>query len=464
MLQCEKIEVAEITSILIEQYREIRSQTLKLVEGLSPEDLLAQSMPDASPGKWHLAHTTWFFETFILARLCKHYQVFHEDYNFLFNSYYDNVGQRHARPQRGLLTRPSLSEVFEYRAYVDQHMEELLQKSALSTAVHCVAVHQCSDSGHASERETTSLSSLVSLESLVTIGLHHEMQHQELLLTDLLHLFSCNPLAPAVKPGVESAHQKQAQDIALPLSFKSFDGGVVCVGSEAHSGDWRDFAYDCEQPRHRVYLSPFAFSTRLVTNREWLAFIEDGGYRNSLLWLSDGWACVQKHAWQAPLYWQKTDGEWSQFTLSGRQTLNLDAPVTHISFFEAHAFAQWYGKRLPREHEWEYVASKQACAGNFVEQQHYQPQPLSQEHEALTVAQLYGDVWEWTQSAFAAYPGFKPKQGALGEYNGKFMNGQYVLRGGSCVTPATQVRASYRNFFYPHQRWQFSGVRLADDI
>lgn len=410
-----------MTTSLARQYHNVRSQTLALTEGLSPEDMTAQSMPDASPVKWHLAHTSWFFETFILARHQAGYRLFNDAFPHLFNSYYESAGSRYIRPQRGLLTRPSIDEVIAYRTHVDEHMAALL----------------------ASGRE--------SIADLATIGLHHEMQHQELILTDLLHLLSFNPLFPAVQNPRFPETNPESTEAALQML--GFDGGLVEIGS-----DTTGFCYDNEQPRHRYYLQPFQLANRLVTNREWMEFIEDGGYENPLLWLSDGWSCRQKNNWTAPLYWQQKDGTWFQFGLDGLRKIIPRAPVCHISYYEADAFARWAGKRLPTEQEWETAASEKSIDGNFAEQHIWRPLPSPQQN---SIQQLYGDVWEWTGSPYTPYPGFVPAQGALGEYNGKFMANQFVLRGGSCATPVAQIRASYRNFFYPHQRWQFSGVRLA---
>ncbi|MFL0811539.1 MAG: ergothioneine biosynthesis protein EgtB [Agarilytica sp.] len=416
---------------LIERYQSVRRQTVALTEGLSAEDLGAQSMPDASPGKWHLAHTSWFFETFILQRHQQNFQPFNEKFCYLFNSYYETVGERHARPQRGLLTRPSLENVIEYRHAIDESMLRLL-----------------------AEKEDV-------IAPLVIIGLHHEMQHQELFLTDLLNLLSYNPLAPAVLQGKKfTANEAQA----LPsLKFERFDAGLITQGAAvSDSSNWEAFSYDCEQPQHQTFLQAFGLAARLTSNAEWLEFIADGGYENPLLWLSDGWAEKEKHGWRAPLYWQKNEGEWFQFGLDGLQPVNPAAPVHHVSYFEADAFARWAGKRLPKEKELEYIASEKPIAGNFLES--YAWRPFSSGSSGDSFEDIYGDVWEWTQSAFSPYPGFDPKQGALGEYNGKFMNNQYVLKGGSCVTPKWQMRATYRNFFYPHQRWQFTGLRLAEDL
>lgn len=411
-----------MSTSLTNQYQNVRSQTMALTEGLSPEDMAPQSMPDASPVKWHLAHTSWFFETFILARHQTGYRLFNDTFPHLFNSYYESAGSRYTRPQRGLLTRPPIGEITAYRAHVDEHMAALLKPG-------CESI----------------------ITDLVTIGLHHEMQHQELLLTDLLHLFSFNPLFPAVQSSRDPESKFESAEPALQML--AFDGGLVEIGSDATG-----FSYDNEQPRHSYFLQPFQLANRLVTNREWVEFIEDGGYQNPLLWMSDGWSCSQENNWEAPLYWQKTDGAWFQFGLDGLRKIVPQAPVCHISYYEADAFARWAGKRLPTEQEWETAANKKAIDGNFAEQHIWRPLPSPHKN---SIQQLYGDVWEWTGSPYSPYPGFTPAQGALGEYNGKFMANQFVLRGGSCATPKAQIRASYRNFFYPHQRWQFSGVRLA---
>ncbi len=400
-------------------FRAVRQRSMLLAEGLSAEDLAAQSMADASPGKWHLAHTSWFFEKFIL-REQSDYQCFNPVFDELFNSYYLSVGQPYARPQRGLITRPSLQEVLDYRAYVDEYMVRGLERGVIDDGV-------------------------------MTVGLHHEMQHQELFLTDLLHLFSHNPLKPAVKKS--DSHRGPAD--AAALQWQTFDEQIIPIGAGSEG-----FSYDCERPNHRHLLSAFALATRPINNAEWLEFMSDGGYTTPLLWLSDGWACLQKTGWRAPAYWQQADNEWQQFGLDGLQTLDPKAPVTHISYYEAQAFAHWAGKRLPREQELEFIAQQTARSGNFLEQERWRPCASS----GTGMQQIYGDVWEWTQSAFLPYPGFVAEQGALGEYNGKFMSRQFVLKGGSCVTPIEQMRASYRNFFYPHQRWQFTGLRLASDV
>jgi dimethylhistidine N-methyltransferase len=404
------------------RYLAVRAETERLAAPLSAEDQCIQSMPDASPAKWHRAHTTWFFECFILTKHLPRYRPYDPNYNFLFNSYYEAVGERHARDRRGLLTRPSAEEVGDYRAHVDRAMSELLAVG---------------DSG---ER----------LRSLVELGLQHEQQHQELLLTDILHAFAQNPLLPAYAPFRPC--EAQAATTPEPVMF---DGGIVEIGAGGPG-----FSFDNEAPRHEVLLAPFRLMNRLVTNGEWLAFMADGGYRTARHWLSDGWKCAQQEGWQAPLYWQERDGEWFTITLSGLKPVERNAPICHVSYYEADAFARWSGRRLPLESEWEHAAM--ACAtlnGNFRDDGCLRPLPAGK----CPGFQLLGDVWEWTASPYVAYPGYRAPEGAVGEYNGKFMINQMVLRGGSCVTSSDHVRASYRNFFYPHQRWQFCGLRLAED-
>jgi ergothioneine biosynthesis protein EgtB len=424
---------------LADRFRQVRAATLALAAPLSPEDQVVQSMPDASPVKWHLAHTTWFWETFILAPAGV--AAFDPDYAFLFNSYYEALGARHPRPHRGLLTRPDLDGVRRYRAYVDEHMQRLLGRGGLTPATR----------------------------DLVALGLAHEEQHQELLLTDILHLFAQNPLKPAYRPGTPPPAAAKAPD--RPATYVDFAGGLVEIGAETSEG-LAAFVFDNEGPRHKVYLEPFRLADRLATNAEWLAFMDDGGYRRPDLWLSDGWACVTANGWSAPLYWEKAEAVWQGFGLMGRQPLEPDAPVAHVSFYEADAFARWSGRRLPTEMEWEHATSRAPMIGNFRDS-HFRdggalrPRPVTDTFSrpaAPGLHQMFGDVWEWTASPYAPYPGFRPAPGAVGEYNGKFMINQMVLRGGSCVTPSGHVRPSYRNFFQPHQRWQFSGVRLADDV
>ncbi len=413
-----------------EAYRLVRSQTTALAAPLSDADATAQSMEDASPAKWHLAHTSWFFETFILVPYLDSYQVFNEGFAYLFNSYYEQVGDRFPRPTRGLLTRPSLDEVNAYRAHVDKGMGRLFDESPTNDII-----------------------------SLIELGLQHEKQHQELLLTDILHLFAQNPLHPAYREGqplgVASASSESD-------SWTDYVGGIVPVGAGDGTGS-DGFSFDCETPRFEVLLRPFRLCNRAVTNRQWAAFIADGGYSNAALWLSDGIAVVRNHGWQAPLYWGKQADVWWSMTLRGYQPIDMDAPVTHVSYYEADAFATWAGKRLPTEAEWEHAAADMPVDGNFADSGRLRPKPQPASSDDKGPVGLFGDVWEWTASAFLPYPGFKPASGAVGEYNGKFMSGQMVLRGGSCASPEGHLRASYRNFFQPEKRWQFSGLRLAED-
>ncbi len=403
----------------------MRAETLALAEGLSDADATAQSMADASPAKWHLGHTSWFFEALVLEPGHPGYRLFDDRFAYLFNSYYDSVGPRQPRPQRGLLTRPPLADVIAYRHHVDAGLADLMSQ------------------GGADE----------DLLSIIELGLHHEQQHQELLLTDILHLFAQNPLKPAYRPAEPLATGGGAPD----LRWIAFDGGILPVGADRDGGD---FAFDCETPRHDALVQPFRLASRPVTNGEWMAFMADGGYADPLLWLSDGWATVQAEGWVAPSYWEDRDGDWWTMTLKGPQPVDADAPVTHVSLYEADAFARWAGKRLPTEFEWETAAGSLPVSGNFAGSGRLRPAP-AQNDDGLQ--QMFGDVWEWTASAYAPYPGFAATDGAGGEYNGKFMSGQNVLRGGSCATPDGHVRATYRNFFYPHQRWQFTGLRLAED-
>lgn len=401
------------------RFLQVRQRTLELCASLSAEDLQLQSMSDASPGKWHLAHTSWFFEQFVLGR-DPAYRPRDPAWHYLFNSYYQSVGPMHARPQRGLLSRPSLDEVRDYRRYIDDAVGELLNRS--------------------DDAE---------LPGLVELGLQHEQQHQELLLTDIKHAFWCNPLQPAYRAPIGAS----ADAKAVPLRFVDGREGIVEIG---HRGE--DFAFDNETPRHRALLQPHALANRLVTNAEYLAFVREGGYREPGLWLSDGWATLQREGWQHPIYWQ--DDLLSEFTLAGVRALDPHEPVCHLSYYEAEAFARWAGARLPTEAEWESAAQGVAIDGNLQDAQRFQPRAASGDAGLL---QLYGDVWEWTASPYVSYPGFRPLPGSLGEYNGKFMCGQWVLRGGSCVTPRGHVRASYRNFFPPQARWQFAGLRLGQD-
>jgi ergothioneine biosynthesis protein EgtB len=412
---------SSVTSELVERYRAVRAASQALCEALSPEDAQAQSMPEASPAKWHLAHTSWFFETLVLAEHMGGYRDFDPSFRVLFNSYYNSVGEQHPRPERGLLTRPAWSRVLEYRACVDARLSEFLE------------------SGGGSPR----------VVSLIELGLHHEQQHQELLIADVKHLFSCNPLRPTLRQVPAPPEGK-----AAPLEWLGFEEGIRQVGHEPP-----DFSFDNEGPRHRAYLRAFEIASRPVTNGEFLAFVEDDGYRRPEFWLSDGWSTAQREQWRHPIYWDCIDGVWTDFTAGGVRPLNPEEPVCHLSYYEVDAYAHWSGERLPTEVEWEVAASAHRDTrelGNFVESGLLHPAPPRG-------TCFLGNVWEWTQSAYAPYPGYRAPQGAVGEYNGKFMANQLVLRGGSCATPASHVRETYRNFFYPDARWQFSGARLARD-
>jgi len=407
-------------------YQAVRDLTERLCQPLSPEDCQVQSMPDASPVKWHLAHTSWFFETFVLVPHASGYQAFHPSFNYLFNSYYNAVGDRIARPDRGLITRPTLEDVYAYRRAVDQAMRGYLEASGQAPPAVVADV--------------------------IELGLNHEQQHQELILTDIKHALAQNPLRPAYRAGVARA----ATALALSMEWRPFAGGLKWLGHETGEG----FAFDNEGPRHRVYLEPFLLGSRLVTSSEFLAFIQDGGYRRPELWLSDGWNVVKSRQWEAPLYWEHDEGGWWVFTLGGFRRLAESEPVCHVSYYEADAFARWAGARLPTEAEWESAAGPRERDGNLLEAGRFHPRAAE---DGTGLAQCFGDTWEWTQSPYTPYPGSRPIAGALGEYNAKFMCNQLVLRGGSCATPATHIRATYRNFFPPESRWQFTGIRLAKD-
>lgn len=416
----------------LQMFRHIRSTTQSLCAGLSPEDMNLQSMPDASPIKWHLAHTTWFFETFLLAGLAN-YRPFNPAFRDLFNSYYVSVGERFARPMRSLLSRPSLGEVLDYR----QHVERAV--------VDCL--NHCDDSLFAR------------IEPILQLGLNHEQQHQELILTDLKHAFSINPLNIIYR-------DHPSPDIEPPydLFWLKVEGGLCEIGWSGLG-----FCFDNETPRHRYWIDSFLIASRPVTNAEMIAFIADGGYDRPELWLSDGWAARTRHGWQAPEYWQRVGDAWHTYTLAGRRPVVLAEPVCHVSYYEADAYARWAGARLPTEAEWEIVANQLPIVGNFLESARFHPQTV-QMHRQLDgttdrqPVQMFGDVWEWTASPYTAYPGYRPLPGALGEYNGKFMCNQFVLRGGSCATPQSHLRPTYRNFFPPEARWQFTGIRLARNV
>jgi ergothioneine biosynthesis protein EgtB len=399
-----------------------RSLTESLASSLSPEDQTVQSMPDVSPTKWHRAHTTWFFETFLLLPNLTDYRVFHPHYGYLFNSYYEGVGARYPRHDRGLVSRPGIEEIASYRSYVDGAMADLLAGSAPGP-----------------------------LLELVELGIQHEQQHQELLLMDIKHVLSRNPLLPAY-----DAIRLPAPEAASAPTWTDYPEGTVEVG---HTGS--GFSFDNELPRHREYLGSFAITDRPVTCGEWLAFIEDDGYHRPEFWLSDGWTMVQSEGWESPLYWSCQDGAWSEFTLGGPTPINPSQPVCHVSYYEADAYARSAGCRLPTEAEWEFAAAGQSREGSFLDQTKLHPTPVGRPPGG---SELFGNVWQWTSSAYGPYPGFEPAPGAVGEYNGKFMVNQYVLRGGSCVTPPDHIRPSYRNFFPPSARWAFAGLRLARNV
>jgi ergothioneine biosynthesis protein EgtB len=411
------------------RFRVARERTETLAAPLSPEDQAIQSMPDVSPTKWHRAHVTWFFETFVLEPFAEGYRPYDPAFGFLFNSYYEAVGPRHPRPRRGLLSRPSTAEVTQYRAHVDAAMARFIAEAGAAVWTDAAP--------------------------LVELGLNHEEQHQELLLMDIKHVLSMNPLEPAYVPA-----RPREQRSASRLRWLDLPGGLVEIG---HAGG--GFAFDNEGPRHKVWLEPYRLASRLVTAGEYVEFIADGGYRRAEFWLSDGWATVQAEGWNAPLYWSDDGAGWTIFTLSGRRALDPAEPVCHVSHYEADAFAHWAGKRLPTEAEWEAAAvgSGVALAGNLSDGGVHHPVPAAAPTAGESLQQMVGDVWEWTASPYTAFPGFRPAAGAVGEYNGKFMANQMVLRGGAAVTPPGHVRLSYRNFFPPAARWAFSGVRLAED-
>jgi ergothioneine biosynthesis protein EgtB len=409
-------------ALVRERFEAVRAFSSCLCEPLEIEDYGLQSMPDASPAKWHLAHCTWFFETFVLKHHVPGYQPVHPAFEYLFNSYYNGVGPQFLRPHRGFLSRPTVREVHAYRDQVDGAMRALLSRSQDPKVL-----------------------------GLTELGLHHEQQHQELLLTDLKHGLSMNPLFPVYREAIlDSARE-------TPTGWVEFDEGIREIGHDSPA-----FRYDNEGPRHKAYLHPYALADRLVTNAEYAAFIEDGGYERPDHWLSEGYATVQAEGWKAPLYWHRIDGQWHHFTLAGLRPIEPHEPVCHVSHFEADAYANWTGFRLPTEFEWEAAATQEPVAGNFVEEGRYHPAAAQASNGSLR--QLFGDAWEWTRSAYLPYPGYRAEPGALGEYNGKFMSNQMVLRGGSCATSVSHIRASYRNFFPSAARWQFTGIRIAKDI
>lgn len=422
----------ERVDFLWNQYVEVRTETESLCRPLQIEDYGIQTCAEISPPKWHLAHTAWFFETLLLKPFLKTYEVFHPMYGQLFNSYYDTIGQYHPRPDRGFLSRPTVEEVYAYRKHVDEHMHFLLQ-----------------DINHSDYRE---------INRRTILGLNHEQQHQELILTDIKNIFAYNPLRPEYTSLPESKQTSPA------LLWHEIQGGLRQVGAPRGQ---QSFCYDNEHPRHKVYVDDFKIANRPVTNGEYLEFMEDGAYRHSEFWLSDAWKIIQKQHWCAPLYWEKIGSSWHTMTLSGLRLVNMHEPVCHVSCYEAMAYARWAKKRLPTEMEWEIVAAEQEVTGNFRDNGFLHPNTHYGQNTNKTqnhISKIFGDVWEWTKSSYCAYPGYKQAFGPMGEYNGKFMSNQMVLRGGSCVTPADHIRSTYRNFFYPHERWQFCGIRLAEDL
>ncbi|MCQ4269795.1 ergothioneine biosynthesis protein EgtB [Pseudomonas kuykendallii] len=413
---------------LLARFRQVRTLSESICAPLQVEDHVIQSMPDVSPPKWHLAHISWFFEAFLLKPYLKGYRSPDAAYDHLFNSYYETHGTPFPRASRGLISRPGVADVYRFRQHVDQCMGELLSNPPAEFAAE--------------------------IARRVELGLQHEQQHQELLLMDIKHILAQNPLHPVYRSDLRPAPGATAGSVQR---WHDYPGGLRQIG---HPGG-ESFAFDCELPRHRQFLEDFSLASRPVSNADYLAFMLDGGYSRSDLWLSDGWAQVKQAGWNAPLYWLRHEDTWHEMTLGGLRPLDLHAPVCHVSFFEADAYARWAGARLPAEAEWEIAAAEQPVRGNFLDSDHLQPvADLSGDGPS----QLFGDVWEWTASAFRPYPGFRPLEGSLGEYNGKFMSGQMVLRGGCCATPPEHVRATYRNFFYPHMRWQFAGFRLAKEI
>lgn len=423
-----------ISPEIIDLLQSVRKQTELLCESLAIEDYVIQAIPDVSPPKWHLGHTNWFYETFIMKAFKPNYRIFDKNYHYIFNSYYQTFGTPYIRAKRGLLARPTVAEIKQYRAYVDEQLLILLDSVIGEDATK--------------------------ISSLLVLGLHHEMQHQELMLMDIKYNFSINPLFPAYRKDLKKISQSNN---ILDCQYIDVKGGVVMIG---HDNQEKSFCYDNEVPQHKHYLEPFRIANRLVTNAEYLEFIQTGGYKEHTYWLSDGWDWLHKEQWQAPLYWHKIENAWYEMTLAGLQKLNLAQPVCHVSFYEADAFARWSGKRLLTEFEWEHFANSHSQAydpqqGNFMEASFLQAIP-SKSMQHNVVQQLYGDVWEWTASAYLPYPGYQRQFGALGEYNAKFMSNQMVLRGGSCLTPSKHMRTSYRNFFQPEKRWPMTGIRLAE--
>lgn len=420
------MQVQQAANNTLLHFKSIRAISEKIVEPLQTEDFVIQAIDDVSPPKWHLAHTTWFFEKFILKPYLASYKELNSEFDYLFNSYYETIGPFHPRNSRGLLTRPSIEEVFLYRKHVNEHIERLIDREEFP------------------EKEK--------VIELMQIGMQHEQQHQELLITDIKYNFSCNPILP-VYQNREYITETEIRD----TEFVRLNGGLVEIGKDGETG----FSFDNERPRHKVWLEPFSLAETPVTNGEFLLFMKDGGYEKPEYWLSDGWAAVKKEKWNSPLYWFEENGEWKYFTLSGARKISLSEPVCHVSYYEADAYARWAGKRLPTEAEWEHAMENSSLSGHFAEEGHFHP--AAGEKQLETFQKAFGDVWEWTMSPYVPYPKSKPLEGALGEYNAKFMCNQMVLRGGSCATSSTHIRPSYRNFFQPDKRWQFSGFRLAED-
>lgn len=433
---------AQTSASLLSRYRTVRGATTDFIAPLTPEDMMVQSCAEASPVKWHIAHTSWFFETFVLSDFADGYKVFNPDFRWLFNSYYKALGEMPEKKLRASFSRPPLDEILGYRAHVDAAIERLLSQAPEDEVLRRVA-----------------------------LGLEHEQQHLELAATDIKHAFFTNPLQPAYLPAAEDAGKAVGMSIAPPLEWLPYtpgQPGLVEIGTTPDVSDIEAFAFDNETPRHLVYIAPFRLASRLTTCAEYLAFMEDEGYSRPELWLSEGWNAVESEAWKAPLYWRQdpaTRAGWRVYTLNGWRSLDevSETPVCHLSFFEADAFARWSGCRLPTEFEWEFVAAGQPVAGNLLEAHALHPKAAAADGAATGPQQLFGDVWEWTASPYTGYPGYRALPGALGEYNGKFMSSQMILRGGSCVTPVSHIRATYRNFFGPAIRWQFSGIRLAQD-
>lgn len=413
---------------LARRYQNVRRFSEEICETLEPEDFVIQTMPEASPTKWHLAHTSWFFETFLLKQFLPGYESKHPQYAFLFNSYYNAAGPFFSRPHRGLLSRPTVKEAYRFREDIDILVSDLV--------------------------ESADEQLLAKLEPILILGLNHEQQHQELMLTDIKHVFSQNPLRPVFRKREPSEHHA-----APKIEWLNFNEGIYWVGHEGPG-----FSYDNEGPRHRTFVGSFSLASRLLTNGDYLAFMEDGGYRRSEFWLSLGWNTVKERGWESPLYWEKRDGKWFTMTLAGMMPLDPDEPVCHVSLFEADAYARWSGARLATEEEWEIASLDLPLNGNFADSRLFHVSVLNSNASPQKPAQMFGDVWEWTRSSYSPYPGYSAVSGALGEYNGKFMCNQYVLRGGSCATSQSHIRRTYRNFFPPDAKWQFTGIRLAKDL